>query len=1210
VGLLAPVAVGMVRAILEEERSIAAAHQARQRLAELPADRATVRAYFLGYLRSGDEGLLEEFGEAVAKTRADWASQRGELGKSGADAAQALGQALEQHAAIMAQVAALRRARGMAAALRYAGQSGMAEVDGRISTILQSITAAQDARLVELQEKRRASMIRAAGAALVLAAVLLSGLAVLYGLGRRADRRSAQAIAALRDSEDRFRSLTRLSADWYWEQDEHLRFTFLSAEADAKSVNAGATTLGLSRRELAGIDLSSADWDAHDEMCRRQLPIRDFTYRRFTDDGKAHWISISGNPLYDGNGRFRGYRGVASDVTQQRQFRHEITRLKDLYAALSHTNRAIIHLRDPQALFDEVCRVAVDYGHFCLAWIGIVDEQGWIVPRAIHGPVSDVYRRMRVSTDASIPEGQGFAGQAVREDRYFIVNDFLAEPRTAPWKEQARVAGVRSLATFPLRRGGRCVGVINLHGDEVGFFSDELVALLEEMAANLSFALTNMQREAEREAAIQALDESEQRFRQLAANVPEVFWIAETEPSRLTYVSPAYETVFGRSVSSVMENPSAWIEAVHPDDRERMDASRRLALQGGLDQEFRILRPDGEVRWLHNRSFPVTGKDGRVTLITGLTEDITARKMDEERLQTLAHYDSLTRLPNRTLFYDRLQQTILHARREKRLAAVIFVDLDHFKHVNDTLGHAAGDRLLLQVARRLQDAIRSEDTVGRLGGDEFAVILTNLAQAADAGVVAQKLMNALHEPFPIETREVFVTASAGVTLYPDDGEDADVLLKNADVAMYRAKELGRNAYQFFKAEMNARALERMSMEGHLRRALDRGEFRLHYQPKVDLASGEVTGLEVLLRWQHPESGLVQPARFVPILEENGLIVPVGEWVLQEACRQVAAWGAQGEFPIVPVAVNLSGRQLQSRDIGRSLQRIIAAADVTPSLVELEITETVLMRDPERSGGILRSLRDFGVRLSVDDFGTGYSSLNYLKSFPLDALKIDRSFVRDIISDPDDAMITRAVISMAHSLRLKVVAEGVETPAQLAVLAAAGCDEMQGFHFSKPLPAGDCAALLREHRRLSIPGRDPSAEPTLLIVDDDPPALELAVRQLRGEGYRILTAGSGDAALELLATRAVDVVMSDQRMPGMPGVELLRRVKGLYPGVVRILVSSEIDADTATEAVNKGAVFKVFAKSADAGQLRAGLREAFGRALRTGAGGAAARGGRA
>jgi diguanylate cyclase (GGDEF)-like protein len=443
----------------------------------------------------------------------------------------------------------------------------------------------------------------------------------------------------------------------------------------------------------------------------------------------------------------------------------------------------------------------------------------------------------------------------------------------------------------------------------------------------------------------------------------------------------------------------------------------------------------------------------------GVVQDITARKEAEEQLLRLAHYDKLTQLPNRTLFHDRLLQSLAHSRHAGRAAGVIFIDLDHFKLINDTLGHPAGDQLLQQVAHRLQNALRTGDTVGRLGGDEFAVVLSDMSAAGDAGVMAQKLMTALGQPFILDGREVFVNASAGVSLFPSDSEDPDALLKYADAAMYRAKELGRGNYQFYKSEMNARSLERLSLEGHLRRALERNEFLLHYQPKIDLASGNITGVEALLRWIHPELGLVSPASFVPILEDNGLIVQVGEWVLGEACRQIKAWSADGAAKGIPVAVNLSGRQLQQADLDRCIERIVSDAGVDPRLIELEITESMLMRNPEQAIGILRYLKSLGMCLAMDDFGTGYSSLSYLKRFPVDRLKIDGEFVRDIASDPDDAAIAHSIIAMGHSLELTVIAEGVETAEQLAFLRKAGCDEAQGYYFSRPVPADEILRFL-------------------------------------------------------------------------------------------------------------------------------------------------------
>jgi diguanylate cyclase (GGDEF)-like protein len=484
-----------------------------------------------------------------------------------------------------------------------------------------------------------------------------------------------------------------------------------------------------------------------------------------------------------------------------------------------------------------------------------------------------------------------------------------------------------------------------------------------------------------------------------------------------------------------------------------------IAGEGVYQVDHRVVRADGALRWVHERAEVVRDAAGKPARLVGVVQDITARKEAEEQLLHLAHYDKLTELPNRTLFHDRLLQSLAHSRHAGRAAAVIFVDLDHFKLINDTLGHPAGDQLLKQVAHRLQEALRTGDTVGRLGGDEFAVVLSDMFAASDADVVAQKLMSALAQPFILDGREVFVNASAGITLFPTDSEDPDTLLKYADAAMYRAKELGRGNYQFYRSEMNARSLERMSLEGHLRRALERDEFLLHYQPKVDLGSGAITRVEALLRWNHPDLGLVSPVRFVPILEDNGLIVQVGEWVLGEACRQLKAWRADGIGLRMSVAVNLSGRQLQQADLHRCIERIVSGSGVDPRLIELEITESMLMRNPEHAIGILRYLKNLGMCLSMDDFGTGYSSLSYLKRFPVDRLKIDRSFVRDIASDRDDAAISQSIIAMGHSLDLKVTAEGVETAEQLAFLKKASCDEAQGYYFSKPISAEEIPRLV-------------------------------------------------------------------------------------------------------------------------------------------------------
>ena len=440
------------------------------------------------------------------------------------------------------------------------------------------------------------------------------------------------------------------------------------------------------------------------------------------------------------------------------------------------------------------------------------------------------------------------------------------------------------------------------------------------------------------------------------------------------------------------------------------------------------------------------------------------RKASEQRFAYLAQFDSLTGLPNRSLLLDRLAQTLTQAERNNWRVGILFVDLDRFKVVNDTLGHSVGDALLVQVARRLEECVRPGDTVGRLGGDEFAAVLCSLNKGDDAALVADKVVEAMSQSFQLGGQEVYISASLGIGVYPTDGVHADVLLKNADTAMYRAKERGRNTFQFYLPQMNERAAERLALETQLRGALERQEFLLHYQPKANIATGEISGFEALLRWQHPVRGLVGPLEFISILEDTGMIVAVGEWVLRSVAEQLARWKAAGIVPR-PVAVNLSARQFQQQNLDSVIAAILAETNVESGLLELELTESMLMKDPEEAVRILKALRAYGVRLAVDDFGTGYSSLSYLQRFPLDALKIDRTFIRDITTKPDDASIAVAIITLAHSLKLKVVAEGVETEAQLDFLRSRGCDEMQGYYFSYPLNIADCSLALREDRRL-------------------------------------------------------------------------------------------------------------------------------------------------
>ncbi len=473
-----------------------------------------------------------------------------------------------------------------------------------------------------------------------------------------------------------------------------------------------------------------------------------------------------------------------------------------------------------------------------------------------------------------------------------------------------------------------------------------------------------------------------------------------------------------------------------------------------------------EKRWFLAKVTRFTWNNAAVLVISH--ENISVTRLAENKLDHLAHYDSLTGLANRAYFYDSLSRTLLQAKRSKWIVGVLFIDLDHFKMINDTLGHSAGDEVLREVSNRLTNCLRASDVVGRLGGDEFCAYLPALAQEQDAGLIAEKIVAALAAPIMINDTEAFVTASIGVVLYPNDGIDIDALLNAADTAMYWAKELGRSNYQFFTPSMNDAALARANIVNGLRHALERNEFFLVYQPQLDLKSGRIRGCEALIRWRDPERGIVSPAAFIPIAEETGLIIAIGEWALKTACAQNKAWQEAGR-PGIVVAVNLSARQFRQNELADTVCRALQETGLEGKYLELEVTESIVMADVDKIIRTMQQIKSMGVRLSIDDFGTGYSNLGYLRNFPLDAIKVDKSFVSDIGNGTGQVGgdIVNMIITLGHNLRLEVIAEGVETNEQMAFLAAAGCDMVQGYHFSRPLFADDMLDFLRSSRFTSL-----------------------------------------------------------------------------------------------------------------------------------------------
>jgi diguanylate cyclase (GGDEF)-like protein/PAS domain S-box-containing protein len=546
----------------------------------------------------------------------------------------------------------------------------------------------------------------------------------------------------------------------------------------------------------------------------------------------------------------------------------------------------------------------------------------------------------------------------------------------------------------------------------------------------------------------EALRKSEEQFRQLTDHIREVFWMTNHTGTEIVFVSPAYEQIWGRTRESLYANPKSWMDSIHPEDRPNAEETFRRQLKGEiLANEYRVVQPSGATRWICDRAFPVRDAAGKIVRLAGVAEDMTERKLSELRLIHQATYDELTDLPNRWLFEDKLEEALTDCASGKS-GALFFIDLDQFKLVNDTLGHAAGDRLLIAVAERLRGACREYGTLARFGGDEFTLVAVGLEGSGPLRHLCQRLIDCLNAPFRIEGREVFLGASIGVSLFPENGTDSFVLKRDANVAMHEAKRSGKNQVRFFTPELADAALERLETETRLQRALALSEFKLQFQPQFASGGSRPIRFEALIRW-HPADGQpVPPLKFVPVAEQNGLIVPIGTWVLHEACRRCVGWQA-GNLRGVGIAVNVSAVQLACPDFVEIVARTLESTELPPHLLELELTESVFVKEVGTSVRTLTKLRDLGVTIALDDFGTGYSSLSYLQNLPLDALKIDRGFLMEAESRQQGAAVMRCVVELAHALGLRVIGEGVETSAQLDLLHRLGCDEIQGFLLGKP-----------------------------------------------------------------------------------------------------------------------------------------------------------------
>lgn len=755
-------------------------------------------------------------------------------------------------------------------------------------------------------------------------------------------------------------------------------------------------------------------------------------------------------------------RSRLAELDQTRaQHERKINRMTKLYAALSQCNQAIVRCTDEQSLFEQICEDAVRLGGMKLVWIGKLNpETRQVEPVACFGSGTDYVKNIDISTDESKPSGQGPVGMAMCSGQPFWAQNFNEEPRLKPWYERGKIYGWRSMASLPLFRGKQVVGSLNVYSDEHDAFDEAEQNLLIEMATDISFALDNFHREALRIKAEQAQAETYLRLEKITNHVPGMVYQCRRQPDStfsFPFVSSGVKQICHLDPVAMKHDATNLLDMIHPDDLKGVLATIKKSADTlkPWHHEYRILH-EGHIQWLRGLATPEREPDGAV-LFTGFISDCTEEKNTEDRIANLLHFDSLTGLPNRRLLVEHADYAISQARQKNQSLSLMFIDLDHFKNINESLGHGIGDQLLIRAANRILSLIRPHDTLSRQGGDEFT-LLAPACDADQATHLAKRLIEQFKKPFTLDQQEINITLSIGIVQYPEDGVNFVDLSRHADIALYQSKNSGRNTFRFFTDEMQTYSHRLIRVDAALRKALQEKQFHLFYQPQVDLKTRRIIGAEALIRWTQPELGIVAPNEFIPIAEENGQILPIGEWVLREATRTAKNWLQWVESDFV-IAVNLSAVQFRQPQLPDMILKILSETGLPLTHLELELTESVALENPDKAKMMMDTLNQHQIKLSMDDFGTGYSSLSYMKRFKLYKLKIDQSFVRDMTTDAEDRAIVSTIINMAKTLDLVTIAEGVETEAQLNLLTELGCHECQGYLTGKPMPADKFQALL-------------------------------------------------------------------------------------------------------------------------------------------------------
>jgi diguanylate cyclase (GGDEF)-like protein/PAS domain S-box-containing protein len=1014
--------------------------------------------------------------------------------------------------------------------------------------------------LIEGGESRSTALL---GIAKGLVYVLLTSIALYLYISRRILKgKKEQEIIR-----QRFTELSKYANDIVILADSDGKII----EANDRAVEAyGVHLTDLLGRHVESLRAPGLDWreDWHEIEKAGLLRAERFHVRA---DGTEFPVEISWRRIESEDGWL--VQSIVRDISERHRAEQQVMHLKDVYAALSQTNQCIVRVSDRKELFKRVCDIAIRYGHFRLAWIGLVDEDTRdlaVVESA--GPEVSYLQGTVVSVDPDSPYSSGPSGRAVLTNSSQIANNLPATMGNSPWHERFQAHGLKSAAAFPLHCQGNCIGALTVYSNELEYFSQDLIDLLDEMADDISFALGRIASDEEKRTLESDLASSSARLKgiiegsqnailsvdlsmrvtqwnreqaqlmqhafgivmqsgmdlsnYLTDSMPQVRMIANAlqyaaeghvvekewrifvkgqELFFESYFAPLLDASghaigafhLGRDVSeqrrmaanlrklnvAVEQSPvtvvitdlNGNIEYVNPaftvssgyTAEEVLGKNPRL-LKGGetTPDEYHALwntiiggnpwngifhnrRKDGSLYWEEAVIAPIRDADGVIREFIAIKHDITARLEAEERATFLAFHDPLTRLPNRSLAKSAVGKALVFAKAHHCKAALLSIDVDNFKKINESLGFHIGDMLLQALASRLSDALLKDDAVCRLGGDEFLVVLSGIKDAHDADQRAQSIMRTVEEPFQIEGFELTVTFSIGVALYPDDGAGSDTLHRNADLALFFTKKSGRNSYRFFASQMESDAKAYVTMLNDLRKALENREFHLVYQPQIELSSGVVTGAEALIRWEHPTLGPIRPDQFISIAEDSGLIFEIGKWVIEEACHQAAEWKRLG-IGDLRMAVNLSAVQLRRAGLPEIVGQALADTGLRPSSLCLELTESALVENTVHAAAILGRLKEIGVMLSLDDFGTEYSSFAYLRSFRLDELKIDQSFIREIRTSPGDERIVRSMIEVAKSLNLATVAEGVEDEVALELVRHAGCDMGQGFYFARPM----------------------------------------------------------------------------------------------------------------------------------------------------------------